>query len=85
MAKNDSSKQNSVKIYSTPTCPYCLMAKNFLKDNNIKFQDINVAEDEKARKEMVAKSSQLGVPVLEINGKIFVGFDKEAIKKALKL
>jgi glutaredoxin 3 len=61
------------------------MAKEFLKEHNIEFQDINVAEDEKGRNEMVAKSGQLGVPVIEINDKIIIGFNQEAIKKALKL
>lgn len=74
-----------VKVYSTPTCPYCHMAKEFLKENNINFQDFNVAEDEKARNEMVEKSGQMGVPVLDIKGTVIVGFDKEAIKKALKI
>ncbi|PIN86004.1 NrdH-redoxin [Candidatus Woesearchaeota archaeon CG10_big_fil_rev_8_21_14_0_10_44_13] len=74
-----------VKVYSTPTCPYCVMAKNFLKENNIHFQEFNVADDAAARDEMVKKSGQMGVPVLEINGKFIVGFDKDALKKALKL
>jgi glutaredoxin 3 len=75
----------AVKIYSTPTCPWCTVAKNFLKENHIEFEDINVAEDEKKAREMTAKSGQMGVPVLDINGKIIVGFDKDAIKQALKL
>lgn len=76
--------KKTVKVYSTPTCPYCHMAKEFLKENKVEFEDINVAEDEKARNEMVEKSGQMGVPVIEINGKILVGFDKEALKKELK-
>ncbi len=72
-----------VKVYSTPTCPYCIQAKKFLKDNNIKFDDINVAENDKAREEMVKKSGQMGVPVIEINGTVIVGFDRPAMKKAL--
>ena len=75
----------AVKVYSTPVCPYCVMAKEFLKEHNIEFQEINVAEDEKGRNEMVAKSGQLGVPVIEINDKIIIGFNKEAIKKELNL
>ncbi len=74
-----------VKVYSTPTCPYCHQEKEFLKENKIGFEDINVAADEKAAKEMIEKSGQMGVPVTEINGTIIVGFDKEKIKKALKL
>ena len=74
-----------VKIYSTPTCPYCKIAKEFLKQNNIEFEDINVAEDKAAAEEMVTKSGQMGVPVLDIDGAIIVGADREAIKKALNL
>ena len=74
-----------VKVYSTPTCPYCHMAKSFLKENNIKFTDIDVAADQKAAKEMIEKTGQMGVPVIEINGKHIVGFDREAIKKELNL
>lgn len=74
-----------IKIYSTPTCPYCVMAKDFLKQNKIKFEDVDVSKDRKAAEEMIRKSGQYGVPVIEIDGKIVRGFDKEAIKKALKL
>jgi len=74
-----------VKVYSTPICPYCTMAKQFLKEHNIEFEDINVAKDEKAREEMVEKSGQLGVPVIEINNKVIIGFNVEAIKRELNL
>lgn len=75
----------TVIVYSTSTCPYCIMVKDFLKEHNIKFEDINVAEDKKAAQEMVKKSGQSGVPVIDINGEIITGFDKDKIKKALKL
>ncbi len=75
----------TVTVYSTPTCPYCHMAKDFLKANKVEFADINVAVDSNAAKEMIKKSGQNGVPVLDLNGKIIIGFDKDAIKKALKL
>jgi len=75
----------SVKIYSTPACPYCIKAKEFLKQNGIKFEDIDVSKDRKAAVEMFEKSGQTGVPVLDINGKIIIGFDKEAIKKELDI
>jgi len=75
----------NVKIYSTPTCPYCRMIKEFLKQNNIAFQDVNVSDDQAAAKEMVEISGQMGVPVIDIDGKIIVGADKTAIKKALGL
>ncbi len=74
-----------IKMYSTQTCPYCLMAKHFLRQHKIKFEDINVSKDHKAAEKMVRKSGQYGVPVIEIDGKIIIGFDREAIKKALKL
>ena len=74
-----------VTIYSTPTCPWCHMAKEFLKEKKIAFKDVNVAADRKAAEEMVKKSGQMGVPVIDIDGKIIVGFDKNAIKEALKI
>ena len=72
-----------ITVYSTPTCAYCVMAKNFLTKNNFEYSEYNVADDLKARQEMVDKSHQLGVPVIDIDGEIFVGFDKSAITKAL--
>ena len=73
-----------IKVYSTPTCPWCHKAKEYLKEKKIPFEDINVAEDEKGREEMVEKSGQMGVPVLDVNGKIIVGFDQAAIEKELE-
>ncbi|MCX5704810.1 MAG: glutathione S-transferase N-terminal domain-containing protein [Candidatus Omnitrophica bacterium] len=73
----------SVKVYSTPTCPWCIRTKQFLKDNNIVFEDIDVGQDEKAAEEMVAKSGQMGVPVLDIEGVIIVGYDVSKIRNAL--
>lgn len=75
----------TVKIYSTPTCVYCKMAKEFFKKNNISYQEFNVAEDEKAREEMVHKSGQLGVPVIDVDGEIIVGFNEDVLRKALGL
>jgi len=74
-----------VKVYSTPNCPYCKQAKEFLKQNSIEYDDIDVAADPSAADEMVQKSGQMGVPVLDVNGTIIVGFDKEGLKRALKL
>jgi glutaredoxin 3 len=74
-----------VIVYSTQTCPWCHKAKDFLKEKKIKFEDKDVSADEKARNEMVEKSGQMGVPVLDIDGTIIVGFDQEGIKKALKI
>ena len=67
---------HTVTIYSSPTCHFCHMAKDFFAKNNIQYTEYNVAEDEKAREEMIAKSRQLGVPVIDVDGKIIVGFDK---------
>lgn len=77
--------EKTVRVYSTHTCPYCVRAKQFLKENNIIFQDIDVSSDQAAADEMIRKSGQMGVPVLEIDGQIIVGFDKERIKQALGL
>ncbi len=74
-----------VKIYSTPTCPWCHKTKEFLKEHKIAFRDINVASDLKAAEEMVQKSGQMGVPVIDIDGIVIVGYDVSAIKKALKM
>lgn len=74
-----------IKIYSTPTCPYCVALKNFLKEKNIGFEDVNVGEDAQAREEMVYKTNQMGVPVVDIDGEIIIGFDKEKISKILKI
>ena len=78
MAKN-------VKIYSTSTCPYCAQAKEYLKKNNIEFENIDVGINQDAAQAMMNKSGQMGVPVLDIDGKIIVGFDKDAINNALGL
>ncbi|OGM97596.1 MAG: NrdH-redoxin [Candidatus Yanofskybacteria bacterium RIFCSPHIGHO2_01_FULL_39_8b] len=75
----------NIKIYSTPTCPWCKMAKAYFKEKGMEFQDFNVAENAEAQKEMIEKSGQMGVPVIDIDGKIIVGFDKEAINKTLNL
>lgn len=72
-----------IKVYSTPTCPYCKMAKRFFEDNQIEFEDIDISADERSAQEMIDKSGQMGVPVLDIDGKIIVGFNKEEIKKSL--
>jgi glutaredoxin-like YruB-family protein len=74
-----------VIIYSTPTCPYCIRAKQFLKDNNILFENFDVSVDRAKAEEMIKISGQMGVPVLDIGGEIIVGFDKERIKQALGL
>ena len=73
----------NVKVYSTPTCPYCHIAKQFLAENNIAFEDIDVSASQTLAQEMISKSGQLGVPVVDIDGQIIVGFDKARIKQLL--
>lgn len=73
----------SVKVYSTSTCSYCIRAKQFLAENNIQFENIDVSADHAKAQEMIKKSGQMGVPVLDIDGEIIIGFDKEKIKQAL--
>jgi len=72
-----------VKIYSTIHCPYCKMAKDYFAKNSVEFKDYNVETDDDVLAEMVKKSGQLGVPVIDINGTIIVGFDRQAIEHAL--
>ena len=72
-----------VIIFTTPTCPYCLMAKSFFHDNNIGFIERDVLQDRAAAEEMVEKSGQLGVTVIQIDDKIIIGFDKPLIKELL--
>ena len=76
---------SSVKIYSTPNCPYCKLAKQFLAENNIPFEDIDVSVNQLAAQEMISRSGQMGVPVIDIDGQIVVGFDKNKIKQFLAL
>lgn len=73
----------NVKIYSTPTCPYCIKAKKFLDENNVSYENIDVSADKDAAREVTEKSGQMGVPVLDIDGRIIVGFDREAISESL--
>jgi len=75
----------SVKVYSTPACPWCIRLKQFLKENNIEFQNIDVSSDQQSVDELMQKSGQMGVPVLDIEGQIIVGFDRDRIKSVLGL
>lgn len=75
----------NITIYSTPSCVYCNMTKKFFQSNNIAFTEFNVASDLDKRKEMIDKSGQMGVPVLDIGGEIIVGFDEARIKTALDI
>lgn len=73
----------SVKVYSTPSCPWCTVAKRYLKSKNVPFEDIDVSRDRVAAMEMVRKSGQRGVPVLDIHGNIIIGFDQAAIDRLI--
>jgi len=74
-----------VKIYSTPNCPYCKLTKQFLTENNIPYEDIDVSVNQLAAQEMISRSGQMGVPVVDIDGQIVVGFDKNKLKQLLNL
>lgn len=75
----------AVKVYSTPVCPYCTMAKKFLEDNSIPYKDLNVAEDEEARDDIFSRSGQMGVPVIDIDGELILGFNQILLKEKLGL
>ena len=74
-----------VRVFSTQMCPYCVTLKEFLKGHNIEFEDIDVSQDKTALDEMVKKSGQMGVPVIDIDGRIIIGFDKEKITQLLEI
>ena len=75
--------QPKVTVYSTPTCPYCVMAKRYLAERGIKYDDVDVAADQSRALEMLTKTGQMGVPVLDIGGQVIIGFDRNAIDYAL--
>lgn len=74
-----------VKVYSTPTCPWCKKVKTYLESKSIQFVDVNVGENVEERKEMMSLSGQSGVPVINVDGRIIIGFDKEALDEALDI
>lgn len=76
---------SKVTIYSTPTCVFCHMAKEYFKQHKVEYTEKDVTEDEKALHEMVSKSGQLGVPVIDIDGQITIGFDQPRIASLLKI
>lgn len=73
-----------VTVYSTQACPYCHMAKDYLKEKGVSFEDIDVGADT-AKAEEIVKSGQMGVPVIDVDGKIIIGFNRAEIDKALNL
>lgn len=74
-----------VEIYSTPVCKYCSLAKDFFKKNNIAYTEYDVASDQTKKAEMIEKSGQLGVPVIDVGGDIVVGFDEKILKDLLEV
>ncbi|MFO7843515.1 MAG: glutaredoxin domain-containing protein [Bacteroidales bacterium] len=82
---NGEKKIKRVVVYSTPTCPHCNTLKNYLKEQKIPFRDIDVSRDQKMAQEMVKKSGQQGVPQIDINGRLIVGFNKPKIDELLEL
>lgn len=71
----------NITIYSTPTCSYCRMAKAFLDKHNVSYTNIDVSRNQAKAEEMIQKSGQMGVPVIEVDGKIVVGFDQDELAK----
>jgi glutaredoxin-like YruB-family protein len=83
--ENEVKSQKNIRVFTTPTCIYCHNLKKFFAEHNLKFEEIDVSENREALEEMVQKSGQMGVPVVEIDGEIVVGFNKEKICQLLKL
>jgi glutaredoxin 3 len=75
----------SVKVFSTPSCPWCTRAKDYLKSKGVNYTDLDVSQDRNSAMEMIQKSRQRGVPVLDINGTIVIGFNQPEIDKLLNL
>ena len=75
----------NVTIYTTQTCPYCQMAKEFMKKNNVAYEEKDVSTDQVALEAMVEKSGQMGVPVIDVNGNVIVGYSEKALREALNL
>ncbi len=75
---------SEVIVYSTTTCPFCVMVKDWLKTKGVAFDDINVGTDKEKAAEMIKKSGQMGVPVVDVGGEIIIGFDQKRIEEALK-
>ena len=73
-----------IRVYSTPACPHCVMLKDWLREKGVGFEDIDVSRDQEKAQEMVSRSGQMGVPQTEINGKVIVGFDREALERELE-
>lgn len=77
--------EHNVKVYSTPSCPWCVRAKAYLQENGIPFTEVDVSQDISSAREMVKISGQMGVPVITIDGNVVVGFDRKRIDQLLGL
>lgn len=75
----------NIKIYTTPVCTYCKVAKDFFQKNNFSYEEVDVTADDNALNEMMSKSHQMGVPVIDIDGEVFVGFDRKGISETLRI
>lgn len=73
----------TIKVYSTPSCPWCTRAKQYLRENHVAFEDIDVSSNVKAAREMVQKSGQMGVPVIDADGEIIIGFNEPRLKQII--
>ncbi|MFP3949979.1 MAG: glutaredoxin family protein [Candidatus Micrarchaeia archaeon] len=76
-------KQKKVVVYTSPSCPYCNMVKQYLNSRDVKFEEVDVSLSPEKAQEMLGKSGRMGVPQLDINGRIIVGFNQAAIAEAL--
>ena len=85
MAEQKVKKQPRVIVFSTPTCTYCNMAKKYFRQQGVRFRDVDVSRDPAAARDMQRKSGQMGIPVIDIGGRVVVGFDKNKINQMLGL
>jgi glutaredoxin-like YruB-family protein len=74
----------AITLYTTPSCTYCRKAKQYFRENRIRFQEYDVSRDQRRADEMVRKSGQMGVPVIDVNGRVIVGFNQPEVERALK-
>jgi glutaredoxin-like YruB-family protein len=85
MAPASNERTHRVLVFTTPTCPWCVRVKKYLRERHVPFREIDVARDQKAARDLVRRTGQMGVPVVEIDGKPIIGFDRPRIDKLLGL
>jgi len=76
---------HEVEIYTTPSCSWCAATKQFFREHNVDYTEHDVSQDQQKAQEMVAKSGQMGVPVIDVDGEIIVGFDRQRLEELLGL